>query len=535
MHRLIDMCIFKMPERSLQDAYLIYSYARIRSRFKLCCRQRSMRQSPRENVLALLLRQGEDRLPLADINAYQIFIKSAVWLFKGEIGTEEMRGIECTEESASSVWSWTFASGAGRGTLESLIPIGTHMTTPFPPPPTHSSCDLLHLQSSHFCLLLEKGCYVGREVGSLHRAEFSERCDTALSKYLFDLIDGSTEIGTKFEHHDIVINACATVIKTSTFCLSSIQGGSRDESSTLRARMRFCFRGEFPDLSGEASGTVLSSTSFDEVRRTTVLHDAIFSCCYSAVEYFVLYRAIPLMVRDCNEETGLDLAMRMRRIHQAKPTDQWRLIQPDAIIGLLSQFSKVTNPDVSLPLGWEKVDFGGGLIAFHESTVNPQNPSVTFEQPKFSLLQETQITLGSKEIPEDGLTYKFDLVRFIHNSRIEERNDSNLIFDESWYSDDMKELEGESRSLFVVIRDRFWRTTRSGRFLPVKIVLFRSYVNSLLIFVPISIIYRALNWDTPNTVVLFCMASLAIVPLIDIVQSSLNDMRQPGHRTDGSD
>jgi hypothetical protein len=52
----------------------------------------------------------------------------------------------------------------------------------------------------------------------------------------------------------------------------------------------------------------------EEIRRTTILHEAVFSCYYTTIECFILRSTIPLIVRDCNEETALDLALRLKII-----------------------------------------------------------------------------------------------------------------------------------------------------------------------------------------------------------------------------
>jgi hypothetical protein len=361
------------------------------------------------------------------------------------------------------------------------------------------------------------------------------RKETALSKYLSDLVHNFQVLHkSKFldlDYRRLVVDGCTRVMETSTRCLSlAVKRGDSAQGGELRASMRFFFKGESPDLSSEELGTQMDRTLIKEIRRTTVLHEAVFSCCYAAVECFVLRSTIPLMVRDCNE-TALDLPLRLKRMVENKFPEDWRLKQLNLIIGLVARTSKVDiTPD--LPLGWEKVELGEDLIGLKESTVNPGNPSLTFEEPKFSLLQETQITLGSRRAAEGGLTYKFDLVRFIHSSRIADREGTSLIYDESWYRNDIQEHESQSQSLLILVTEEFMKENRFRSF---RVVLFRSYINVLLIFVPLSIIYRVLNRKSPNSVTLFCLASFATIPLIDIMQSSLNDMRRPGHTTDGSD
>jgi hypothetical protein len=73
-----------------------------------------------------------------------------------------------------------------------------------------------------------------------------------------------------------------------------------------------------------------------------------------------------------------------------------------------------------------------------------------------------------------------------------------------------------------------------SRIRSLKVILFKSYFNVLLPFMPLSIIYRILNGESSSSITLFCLASFNTIPLVHLMQLSLHYMRWLGHITDGS-
>ena len=479
----------------------LYSYARLRSRFKLCCWQNGLMQCQPCNALELLLCHEDNPWP---IESSEHFFRAISWLSRGEIGEHELKSIAGGANS-SHLWARTFAD----------------RMTDFP--------DKL------FHLLLERGCYVGCEVGP-SKSFNQKRSDTALSRYLRRLVEGFNDINTKSGTYDTIISVCAKVKQTSQLCLSLEAKADVDGIDVLEAKMRFFFRGESPDYPDDELST--TREAMKEIKSTTILHEAVISCCYAAVEYFVRCSAIPTMVRDRNEETAFELALRMKESN----LESWQLSQINTILGLLAQNSKLKNPGSDLPLGWEEIEFGQGLVVFCESTINPNNPSLTFKPPKFSLLQETQIALGSRKSASGGLTYKFDLVRFIHQSRVDDSKRDAFYFGEEWYKADIKNLEDESKSYLYEMAlkgSNFFFDTRYNpglddrriwiRGLAIfgraqKVVLLRSYLSVLLVLVPFSIILKGENWHLSNPLILLSLAFCSTLPLLDILETTLREL-----------
>jgi hypothetical protein len=166
----INALWLQMPSQGLVYGYSpladsIYSFARIRSIFKLCCWKKSIIQHQEENSLQLLLYRGKDCFGLQDFSAQdlellQLFINSVAWLSWGEIGTQEVKDIESIEKNASNIWPLSIAIelkyGAGLATQDSVY--------------TYSD-NIQDRQYRLFSLLLERGCYVGREIGESWESE----------------------------------------------------------------------------------------------------------------------------------------------------------------------------------------------------------------------------------------------------------------------------------------------------------------------------------------------------------------------------
>lgn len=196
----------------------------------------------------------------------------------------------------------------------------------------------------------------------------------------------------------------------------------------------------------------------------------------------------------------------------------------DLIIGLLS---KNAIPErEGLPLGWKSHEISSDLTLFYETTISPSNPSVTFQKPSFSLLQERRIALGSPDGVHSGPVYKFDLVRFIEKPT--SAVSGNDLFDINWYKSDLldphmllQEAQTKKRGWDSILLD-FRYTPGEHSSIPVvrqlarlftssKVTLLHSYLNVLLICFPLSILADSLHWNSSLTFALSFLAFLSII------------------------
>ncbi|KAF7886676.1 uncharacterized protein EAF02_003323 [Botrytis sinoallii] len=277
-----------------------------------------------------------------------------------------------------------------------------------------------------------------------------------------------------------------------------------DQNPTTMAMRRFFLKGESLDHTED---------EVDDYNTSTILHEAVIACCYPAVEYFVQCAAIPLMLRDRAGKTPLELALEAKKSH-LKP---WKLLQIKAIVGILSKTSKSKARVSALPLGWESLQLRDGVDVFFESTVNPKIPSLTFQAPKFSLLQEARIPLGSRNYGHGGLTYNFDLVRFMHRPLLDRLKDAPIKFGDNWYE---SECPGLHSSVGASMK-KLWIRVIIQIFNAARVVLFRSYLNILLIFLPITLF---LSRDKEQNSILLAISLLAAVPIIGSLEAALKDL-----------
>lgn len=389
---LHSLCQQTGSDQDSNHLFRLYSYARLRSKFKYCCWESSLRKGVSFNATQILLCHNRVWLQYAETVVIERLMKVVSWLTYGEIGKEELTVLSSSNDNTDSLWSWTF------------LPKG-------------------NTSEYFFHLFLERGCFIGCESTSVYYPEYSF---TPLGKYLRILTRALVKADfnrMRSDVKDMIIEACIKTKQTSVTCLALITSKDANVQELINAKKRFFFLGESPD-NPDGEGSVVDETATREILATTLLHEAVRACCYDAVEYFVTTATIPLVVRDKNGENALDLALRL----QVGQSSHWQSQQLDLIIGLLSQKSKRKNRALGLPLGWEEVLLENDLIAYRESTINPNNPSLTFDLPKFSLLQETKVKLGSSRAAGGSLTYKFDLVRFMRASKVDETKPLELEF-----------------------------------------------------------------------------------------------------------
>ncbi|TGO49273.1 hypothetical protein BCON_0215g00110 [Botryotinia convoluta] len=293
-----------------------------------------------------------------------------------------------------------------------------------------------------------------------------------------------------------VVSACAKVMQCSQVSLTS----KPNQNPITMAMRRFFLRGESPDQTED---------EVNDYNTSTILHEAVIACCYPAVEYFVQCAAIPFMLRDRAGKTPLELALEAKKSH-LKP---WQLVQINAIVGILSKTSKLKASISALPLGWESLQLKDGVDVFFESTVNPRIPSLTFQAPRFSLLQEAWIPLGSRISGHGGLTYNFDLVRFMHRPILDQLKDAPIDFGDDWYEYECPGLHASVKKLWIRVIIQAFNAAR--------IVLFRSYLNILLIFLPITIF---LSREKQPNIILLAISLLAAIPIVRGLEAALEDL-----------
>jgi serine/threonine protein kinase len=490
---------------------IINSYARLRSIFPLCCWQNALHQSQLHsfNVLEISLRapSRDDYAEWQNIASMRGYSLSTIaWLLRGEIGEWELESIQNVDESSNLLWQWT---------------IHPHLQ--------------VEVSSQLFQLFVEKGGYVG---GLLKDNDGSTR--TILRHYLELLAEESVDTRRNSE---LIRQSCATVLRGAARILAK---KSDSKPVTNIAKLRFFFSGEGPDH--------LSLNDHDEVKfdaadvvATTVLHEAVLSCCFTAVDYFVNYSVVPLTVRNQNSETALDLAYSLR----ASRLKHWQHVHNGLIISALSQNALQHERLSGLPLGWDEVNFESGFSAYHESTISPQNPSVTFEIPKFSLLQHRTISLGSPTHLGRGPVYGFDLVRFIQKTKNEVLYTD--IYNDDWYQKDIQEAhpifenvsavglttgqmdhrllaedilrESGTKRLQAVPRIlrvpllRFYLVIKSS-VLVLKTVLFKNYLSILLVLLPLSFVGQANGW---LPLINLFLSFLGLLPLISMQEFCLHE------------
>ncbi|PMD16335.1 hypothetical protein NA56DRAFT_753196 [Hyaloscypha hepaticicola] len=565
-----DICVFQTGFLNLCDELAIrsdrwpidhdlYSYARIRSKFKLCCWQNFCGHHRPDHAVQVLWQERSYKTWKRALQSWpERTLPTIAWLFRGEIGEYELRMMEESEDQIIVLWS--------------LI------------------CDAeisMDVRNQLFHLLVEKGCYVGWRPVSSSKSPLDDLhagC-TVFAKFLYSLVSPSSQIT---ENYRTIATACAAVLQSSQLVTSRGATLSGDLETAIR---RFFYKGEAPDrANADLDPASYTSVAFMEnPHLTTLLHEAIRVPCYPAVEYFVQTAAIPLIVRGNSGQTPIEVAQAMKT--SCRTT--WQLAHINGIIGLFDKSSNSKAPEAELPLGWEMVKFEEGFSAYLESTINPQNPSFTFERPRFSLLQERQIPLGSRKSATGGLSYDFDLVRFIHKPELDQSKRARAIFDDHWYKNDVKTVNGtrtswiseepvpvpvpvqqpsKFRPLRIPIRryafypkrdfddltriadentsllnanadasvrrndtfdiffnwrhtlgmedERAWIRIPSYVFYVSKVVLFRNYANILLIFIPWNILFRELKYSRSSAPSLLTLGVLGAIPLIETWETS---------------
>ena len=462
------------------------AYARIRSRLKLCCGDgpitdyRVPIRRPlncleltldivlKENQTTTMLPQG--RMLAGHTSEDQIF-SAIAWLCRGEIGRYELG----TLSSPEKIWH---------------LPCETRLVP--------------NLRTNLFLLFMQNGCFIGDEFESktmnqsLRFGGVSPK-KTAFRHFLEMMIEGSQDVGFR---SDWIAQVCTNIVSFNPNNL----GISRDNK-----KVRFFFRGENPE---DAIGNSESGNDFIDTFSTTILHEAVLASCYTAVKYLA-DSGFPLSVWNYNRCTALDHANTYAKYKGA--LEPWRQVNNNLILGLLSKKRGRQSSGVDLPLGWEELQSEYGAKLYLESTVNPDNPSLTFRTPQFSLLQERRIAIGSRKYADSGQEYRFDLVRFIQRPKLETAQQSVLRFDDEWYKRDVIRIKAISAAEISPYEDeRPWIRFPARVAREFKIIILRDYSSILLPFIPLSIAARGNSWDTQVSLVLSAASLVGLARTWDI-------------------
>ncbi|KAM0157359.1 hypothetical protein ACHAQE_005997 [Botrytis cinerea] len=444
-----------------EDAHKLYAHARLRSRFKDCCWQSWTKSSGDFNTAALFLFS-------TDPNALNFSLEN-----------HHSRLLVHHCGNYLSTLAWLCRGEVGEQELRNIADsekLSSRLWSW-----TYRKGIPLEFRQNIFHLFVEKGCYVG----------------PGFRQFLESLVEESASIHTNYSY---IVSACAKVMQFSPLCLTS----KPIQNSITIATRRFFLRGESPDQTED---------DINDYNTSTILHEAVIACCYPAVEYFVRCSAIPLMLRDSAGKTPLELALEARKSH----LETWQLVHIDAIVGVLSKTSKFNGPISQLPLGWKSLQLEDGVDVFFESTVNPKVPSLTFQAPKFSLLQEARIPLGSRKSDHGGLTYNFDLVRFMHRPMLDRLKDAPIVFGDNWYESECPGLHASVGASMKIL----WIRVIIQVFNAARFVLFRSYLNILLIFLPITMF---LSREKHRNTTLLAISLLATIPVIGGLEAALKDL-----------
>lgn len=394
---------------------------------------------------------------------------TVAWLCRGEVGEHELKTISSLE----TVWYAT--------------------CDPRLPP---------KLRSRLFLLFMQKGCFIGdkfemEDLNPTLQIDGDGRKKTALRHFLELMMAGSPDINFR---SDLITEVCANIVSLKA-----------DNFPSEHEYVRCFFRGEAPEDTSERLGW--SEGALSNTLGTTILHEAVLASCYTAVEYFV-DSGFPLRVWDRDGKTPLDLAIYFSKRKAA--LQPWRLTNNNLIIGVLEKHAKQAS-EGDLPLGWEETQSECGTKIYSESTVNPRSPSITFKTPKFSLLQERKIAIGSRKDAGTGQEYRFDLVRFIQRPKLDIIQHGVLYFDDDWYRRDIVRIKAISAKEVSSYEDeRPWIRFPARVASVIKVVLLRDYSSILLLLIPLSIAARICSWNTPISIILSTASLVGLARIWDI-------------------
>ena len=250
-----------------------------------------------------------------------------------------------------------------------------------------------------------------------------------------------------------------------------------------------------------------------QVSLTTALHDSVRASNYLLVEYLVLTGFV-VEALDVNGETALDLAVRLENEKGARKSRNNK-----QIIALLQQsratMSEPTAMKSNLPLGWEPC-FDLGLDktrhpkqsaspwkasshiqqAWRETSIDSDHDAITFRLPKAGLWQDQRIAFGQRKVTDSkGQVYHLDPLRFLR-SRIGQQQKPELAtepnYGDQWYIDDMRNTLQPPED--PLLDERAWYRNMARSWYALRDMRFESATNVLSIFVPFSILSRALAW-----------------------------------------
>ena len=283
----------------------------------------------------------------------------------------------------------------------------------------------------------------------------------------------------------------------SNLAMNICQHFQRTAAQRVSPQARFFMTGQLPDE--------------DDIDRdyhfsTSALHEAIAACCYDAVHY-LLSSQFPVHILDQQGQSPYQLSKALAQgLRDGDPLMTERL----RIVDLLRN-STQADERLDLPVGWTAKELGSGGFVYKELHTN----SITFKVPRFSLFGERRLLLGYKNISGLGNSYIVDLVRFISSDHATSEpttlGAAALSFDDEWFRKNIAETN--AREFDMPTMTRILRVSSSTVFTFFS-VLRSNYLNIFLIFVPLSVVARAVGWS--SQIVIF-FNSLAIVSLSSIL------------------
>lgn len=435
-----------------KSRHMIYAIARIRSRIRSCCWANA---------------KFQDLFTIASLTKNQwawhhIDIATLAWLCRGEVGR-----IDLQDNIAELKW-----------------PFAPHLT--LDPQLDKGKENREIVVTYEVLLLLELGCnlqstnkFVYPSFSFLHQSSM-----TMFLRYLLSLQDQSLAIAV-CKHFRRIAAEETTPPWTITFMTGQPADLLEDDESSPRPHFGL----------------------------TTALHDSVRASNYLLVEYLVLTDFV-VEALDGNRETALDLALGLERLKSArKPSNNKQII---ALLqqrrGTMSE-PAATKPD--LPLGWEPcfdlnlegirqagqkasqwVASSHGQQAWRETSIESDHDAITFRRPKAGLWEDQRIAFGQRKVTDSkGLVYHLDPLRFLR-SRTDQEHKPKMATEphycDQWYIEDMKNTLQPPED--PLLDERAWYRNTARAWYALRSTRVAITPNVLSIFVPFSILSRALAW-----------------------------------------
>lgn len=271
------------------------------------------------------------------------------------------------------------------------------------------------------------------------------------------------------------------------------------------SQARFFMTGELPD---QEDIDVAGGFS------TTALHEAVLARCYPAVE-FLLCLKFPVHVLNRNRQTPFQLAKTLAQ----DTTEPHQKLQSLRILALMKQKVGESDEKADLPIGWAAKKLTLGHYVYTEFYTN----SITFKIPKFSLFEDRRLALGFRRITALGQTYCIDLIRFLTYDNPEADYGcltESTTYNEAWFTKNVEETKTQLLETPTWIKFSYGLARSTS--MVVWFILANSYLNLLLIFLPLSITAHLANWDYRPSLALNTLALVALCSLFDFSMQQIS-------------